>query len=77
MSFIWLGHGISGEARVSEEKEQMTSKDGPLKVENRVLQEIIDEIQREKENRPSFPFWNNWNNWMNWINWMNWMNWYT
>ena len=54
----------------------MESNDEGLRnVENKVLQEIIDEIRRERGNRVSFPYWGNWANWVNWNNWMNWTNW--
>lgn len=46
-------------------------------VKHRLLQEIIDELEAEKKERLSFPFWNNWMNWRNWGNWGNWMNWWT
>lgn len=55
----------------------MASNIGSPKFNNRILQEILDEIREEERRRLSFPFWNNWMNWMNWRNWANWMNWWT
>lgn len=47
----------------------------PEKVENPVLREALDRIERERGKRCAFPFWGNWGNWGNWRNWGNWHNW--
>lgn len=44
--------------------------------QNPVLQEIIDELEIEENDRCSYPHWNNWGNWLNWNNWNNWNNWF-
>ena len=53
----------------------MTHKGENREVRNRILKEILQEIEEEKRTRCAFPFWNNWMNWVNWRNWMNWRNW--
>lgn len=44
-------------------------------IKNKILREIIEEIERDTNNRCSFPHWSNWGNWYNWNNWSNWNNW--
>jgi hypothetical protein len=53
----------------------MQNKDDRNAVENPVLREALDRIEKEREGRCAFPFWGNWGNWRNWSNWGNWRNW--
>jgi hypothetical protein len=53
----------------------MTETNKTGRVKNRVLQEILDELDVESREKLSFPHWSNWGNWQNWLNWYNWNNW--
>jgi len=50
--------------------------ENPQKCKNPVLEEILEELEREKKDRVAFPYWGNWGNWVNWGNWGNWGNWW-
>jgi len=52
----------------------MEKKEKNKAPKNRVLREILEEIEASK--KCSFPHWRNWANWGNWFNnWGNWQNW--
>jgi hypothetical protein len=44
-------------------------------VRHPIIREILAELEKEENDRCSYPHWGNWNNWINWGNWANWNNW--
>jgi hypothetical protein len=59
----------------STEENAMAEISQDVKIKNKVLCELLEEIRQENARRVAFPYWGNWHNWGNWRNWRNWYNW--
>jgi hypothetical protein len=69
-------YAISGEKSVNRgTKASETKKVDLSKVNNPVLRDVLEDIEKEKkEDERTWRAWYNWGNWFNWGNWGNWYN---